>query len=398
MEKQRAASNLKCTCLYDILIIDPPANDEPLDECRLNFNYRFLMVRVHPDKNPHPEATNAATLLNKAILVLRVSTTEKKYRKVGIDRTNIMTIHNCEAFVNAIRYARYTWTAAFGPRAGAHSPTANPEQFEQTSPNSVESINTQFQELVLAVIRRQALSEEHSLVVLTQARQALPELRVSCGSQDLETIAAFASISLETGQENTLESGRDSSQIEVITLVSDDDGSCTQERAEVDELLCAQPRPNAWQNADTSDDRDDENRDNVASNANSGEHSTEIACIKHGTNCREKCLGSWRRRTGFHLGVNNFQNLINKYSIDFVVNHKPRSKTKGMFFLVQWKAGYTGRTWVRDGELLAAPAARCSLLTYLDRLPCRRFALLWEKIPALEHLEGIHSIMGNQQG
>ncbi|CAR25761.1 hypothetical protein ZYGR_0A03300 [Zygosaccharomyces rouxii] len=65
---------------YEILKVERTANDNEIKK-----SYRKLAIRLHPDKNPHPRASEAFKLINRAFEVLGDSEKRSLYDRLGRD-------------------------------------------------------------------------------------------------------------------------------------------------------------------------------------------------------------------------------------------------------------------------------------------------------------------------
>lgn len=65
---------------YEILQVERTANDNEVKK-----SYRKLAIRLHPDKNPHPRASEAFKLINRAFEVLGDNEKRALYDRLGRD-------------------------------------------------------------------------------------------------------------------------------------------------------------------------------------------------------------------------------------------------------------------------------------------------------------------------
>ncbi|GCE98184.1 hypothetical protein ZYGM_003260 [Zygosaccharomyces mellis] len=65
---------------YEILKVERTANDNEIKK-----SYRKLAIRLHPDKNPHPKASEAFKLINRAFEVLGDNEKRTLYDRLGRD-------------------------------------------------------------------------------------------------------------------------------------------------------------------------------------------------------------------------------------------------------------------------------------------------------------------------
>ncbi|QLL30462.1 hypothetical protein HG536_0A02790 [Torulaspora globosa] len=65
---------------YDVLRVDRGANDVEIKK-----SYRKLAIKLHPDKNPHPRASEAFKVINRAFEVLSDDEKRQIYDRLGRD-------------------------------------------------------------------------------------------------------------------------------------------------------------------------------------------------------------------------------------------------------------------------------------------------------------------------
>lgn len=357
-------------------MIEKPKCGEILDRKKLTYNYRFLMVRLHPDKNSSPQASAAACLLNMSILVLRNKAREEDYRINGANPQSVEEKHDCKSYLGAIDYAKKIWSSAVSTERNNDS----------SKHDSNASLDQQFGELIFSVTGKQSLVQEPDL--FDDSHPSNTDFETN---SELNTIAAFASIELKPkcqpialdGNSTTVYYCQTSEPVEIITIESDDEtdsGALTSDYCDTQQGSSTLDSEQLETEKHTDDEPDGPD-DNCCI--------MTMHCARHGRECPSSKPWIPRRKVTFLRLSSRFHEFLSKYRMKRVVNHKPRTGSSSMWFLVQWEDGYTGRSWVKDEVLIEALSSHEYIRQYVNSLSCRRYSKLLNDCVQLRTIDGI---------
>lgn len=94
---------------YEILAVEKSASDGEIKK-----SYRKLAIKLHPDKNPHPRASEAFKLINKAWGVLGDESKKRIFDQTGSDPdSRFLGFSNSGSTATSSGYARQNFDGAF---------------------------------------------------------------------------------------------------------------------------------------------------------------------------------------------------------------------------------------------------------------------------------------------